>query len=157
MRARSQRAWLIGVAGLLLVGAATLVFSALGDNVAYSRSPTQVVTGTDISPGDRLRVGGLVGVDSIQHADDGEVSFEVTDGEHSVFVRYTGLTPDLFEEGQGIVAEGVYGADGWLEATRLLARHDESYMPKEAYEALKAAGGEAAVGASSYDAQGAGE
>lgn len=152
MRARSQRAWLIGVAGVLLVGAVALVMSALGDNASYSRTPTEVVTENIVKVGERIRIGGLVGVDSI--AQDGAlVKFEITDGEFGVNVVYDGLTPDLFEEGQGIVAEGVYQADGSVVASRLVARHDESYMPKEAYEALKAAGGEDAVKASTYKAK----
>ena len=150
MRARSQRAWLIGVAGLLSAGAAVLVFSALGDSVSYSRTPTQIITGTDVTVGDRVRIGGLVGVGSIERGPGALLKFVITDGNHDVRVTYDDLPPDLFDEGQGIVAEGVMGPDGALKATRLVARHDESYMPKEAYEALKEAGGEEAAKAAMY-------
>jgi len=150
MRARSQRAWLIAVAGVLLVGAVTLVMSALGDNASYSRTPTEIVTGNIVSIGERVRIGGLVGTDSVERGPGALIKFEITDGEYGVDVTYDDLPPDLFEEGQGIVAEGVYQPDGSLKATRLVARHDESYMPKEAYDALKAAGGEAAVEAAKY-------
>ncbi|MFC7290875.1 cytochrome c maturation protein CcmE [Hirschia litorea] len=150
MRARSQRAWLIAVAGVLLVGAVALVMSALGDNASYSRTPTEVMTGNIVSTGERVRIGGLVGVDSIKRGPNAIIKFAITDGTNDVFVTYDDLPPDLFEEGQGIVAEGIIQADGSLKATRLVARHDESYMPKEAYDALKAAGGETAVRASMY-------
>ena len=149
MRARSQRAWLIAVAGALLAGAAALVFSSLGDNLNYTRTPTEMVEGS-VSPGTRVRVGGLVGVDSIVRDQGSTTLFAITDGVYDVNVSYDGLTPDLFEEGQGIVAEGVVLADGSVSATRLVARHDENYMPKEAYDALKEAGGDAAEDASSY-------
>ncbi len=149
MRARSQRAWLIAVAGVLLIGAAVLVFSALGDTVAYSRSPTQVIE-DNVRAGSRLRVGGLVGVDSIRQ-EGVNLKFEITDGINDLRVTYDDIAPDLFDEGQGIVAEGVLGPDGVLKATRLVARHDENYMPKEAYDALKEAGGEAAVREAQYD------
>lgn len=151
MRARSQRAWLIAVAGVLLIGAVALVFSALGENVSYSRSPTQVVE-ESIRPGTRVRVGGLVGVDSIQR-NGINLAFDITDGMHDLRVRYDQIPPDLFDEGQGIVAEGVIAADGVLDASRLVARHDENYMPKEAYDALKEAGGEDAARAAMYGEQ----
>ncbi|ACT58965.1 cytochrome c maturation protein CcmE [Hirschia baltica] len=154
MRARSQRAWLIGVAGVLLVGAVALVMSALGDNASYSRTPTEIVTGNVVTVGERVRIGGLVGVDSIERGPGTLIKFEITDGEYGVNVAYDDLPPDLFEEGQGIVAEGIIQVDGSLQATRLVARHDESYMPKEAYDALKAAGGEAAAKAAQYNDEG---
>jgi cytochrome c-type biogenesis protein CcmE len=138
------------VSGALLAGAAALVVSSLGDNASYSRSPSEIVVGGEGKPGDRLRIGGLVGVDSISQLEGATIQFEITDGEHGVWVTYDDLTPDLFEEGQGIVAEGVLQSNGVLKASRLVARHDESYMPKEAYDALKAAGGDAAVDASTY-------
>ena len=150
MRARSQRAWLIGIAGILLTGAAWLVFTSLGSSLNYTRSPTQL-SEEGITPGTRVRIGGLVGVDSISQSG-AVISFAVTDGMNEVNVRYDGLPPDLFEEGQGIVAEGLVEADGSVTATRLVARHDENYMPKEAYDALKEAGGEDAVRAASYEA-----
>lgn len=149
MRARSQRAWLIAVAGVLLAGAAFLVFSSLGDNLNYVRTPTQMTEET-VSVGTRVRVGGLVGVDSIEHGQGSLLKFAITDGVNDVFVSYDGLTPDLFEEGQGMVAEGVVQPDGTVMASRLVARHDENYMPKEVYDSLKAAGGLEAESASTY-------
>ena len=149
MRARAQRAWLIGGAGVLLAGAAALVFFALGDTVSYSRTPSQIVK-DGVEAGTRLRIGGLVGVDSIKRGPGTLLSFDITDGVHDVSVRFSDIPPDLFEEGQGIVAEGVLEPDGVLAANRLVARHDENYMPKEAYEAIKAAGGKDAADAARY-------
>ena len=154
MRARSQRAWLIAIAGALLAGAAVLVFNSLGDNLNYTRTPTNMVQDS-VPAGTRVRVGGLVGVDSILNGEGAMVHFAITDGTYDVNVSYDGLPPDLFDEGQGIVAEGVVLPDGSVKASRLVARHDENYMPKEAYDALKDAGGEDAAHAAMYSREGA--
>ena len=140
MRLRKrQRLTLIGVAGLLLLGATALVLTALQDSVAFFISPSEVAAGA-YQPGQRFRLGGLVEAGSVaRDAVDATVRFSVTDQVRAVPVTYTGLLPDLFREGQGIVAEGTLRADGVFEATEVLAKHDENYMPPEAAEALKRA------------------
>ena len=140
MRLRKrQRLTLIGVAGLLLLGATALVLTALQDSMAFFISPSEVAAGA-YQPGQRFRLGGLVEAGSVERsAVDGSVRFAVTDQVHAVPVTFTGLLPDLFREGQGIVAEGRLRPDGVFEAAEVLAKHDESYMPPEAAEALKRA------------------
>jgi cytochrome c-type biogenesis protein CcmE len=93
-----------------------------------------------VKPGARIRVGGLVKEGSVQRGDNLAVRFEVTDGRSTVAVAYQGLLPDLFREGQGIVAEGALDATGTFRANSVLAKHDETYMPKEVAEALKKQG-----------------
>ena len=93
-----------------------------------------------MAPGQRIRLGGLVEDGTVQRGDGARVSFAVTDKEKSVKVVYTGLLPDLFREGQGIITEGAFGPDGVFVADSVLAKHDENYMPKEVAESLKAKG-----------------
>lgn len=93
-----------------------------------------------LAPGARLRLGGLVAEGSVQRSPDGSVSFGITDTSHQVEVVYLGILPNLFREGQGIVAEGILTSAGNLSAENVLAKHDENYMPKELVEALKAQG-----------------
>ena len=140
MRLRKrQRLTLIALAGLLLLGATALVLTALRDSMAFFISPSEVAAGA-YQPGQRFRLGGLVEAGSVaRDAVDATVRFSVTDQVSAVPVTYTGLLPDLFREGQGIVAEGTLRADGVFEATEVLAKHDENYMPPEAAEALKRA------------------
>ncbi len=140
MRLRKrQRLTLIALAGLLLAGATALVLAALGDNLAFFISPSEVAAGT-YKPGQRFRLGGLVEAGSVaRDPATGLVRFSVTDEVNAVPVTYGGLLPDLFREGQGIVAEGTLRPDGTFEATEVLAKHDESYMPPEAAEALRRA------------------
>jgi len=125
---------------VLLAGvasAALLAFLAIGENMLYFFSPSQVKAGE--APGGRkVRVGGLV-VDGSVRRDDLTVRFDLSDGAETVTVHYTGILPDLFREGQGIIAAGVIGADGALRADEVLAKHDENYMPPEVAEALEAA------------------
>ncbi|MEM9224253.1 MAG: cytochrome c maturation protein CcmE [Pseudomonadota bacterium] len=135
-----RRLTLIGLAGLALGGAAALVAYALGDKITYAPTPTELVSGNAHRPGARIRLGGLVETGSLVRGADGEVRFAVTDTKSRVPVRYVGLLPDLFREGQGVVAEGVLGDGGMLEADTVLARHDENYMPKEVVDSLKAQG-----------------
>lgn len=143
MRLRKrQRLTLIALAGLLLAGATGLVLTALGDNLAFFISPSEVAAGAH-QPGQRFRLGGLVQAGSVERdPSNGHVRFAVTDRVNAVPVTYGGLLPDLFREGQGIVAEGTLGPDGVFRATEVLAKHDESYMPPEAAEALKRAAAE---------------
>jgi cytochrome c-type biogenesis protein CcmE len=139
MRARSQRLWLIVVAGLLIAGATALAATAFRDAAAFFYAPSDIVGEGGAVPGTRARVGGLVEEGSITRGQGAEVRFRITDGVHAVPVTFDELLPDLFEEGQGVVAEGRFDASGLLVADRVLARHDENYMPKEAYEALRRA------------------
>jgi cytochrome c-type biogenesis protein CcmE len=129
--------------GLLLfmlgLGAATaLTLTALSSNIAYFRTPTEVVTGNypEKASGRAFRIGGLVEKGSLQHRDNGIV-FVVTDLKNTLTVRYAGIIPDLFREGQGVVAEGHITPDGVFAAQTLLAKHDEKYMPPEVARALK--------------------
>ncbi|MDX1610600.1 MAG: cytochrome c maturation protein CcmE [Halofilum sp. (in: g-proteobacteria)] len=129
--------------GLLVVGvgvAAALLLTAFRENLVYFYTPTDVAEGK--APLDRkFRVGGLVADDSVQRADASlRVRFVVTDTAANVPVVYSGVLPDLFREGQGIVADGRLNGDGEFVAERVLAKHDENYMPPEAAEALQRAG-----------------
>jgi cytochrome c-type biogenesis protein CcmE len=137
---KQQRLILLVVALLLLGGASALVLSALSDSVAFFVTPSDIATGK-VDADKRFRLGGLVVDGSVQRAaNDGVVRFRLTDQAHEVPVRYQGLLPDLFREGQGIVAQGVLGNDGVFTASEVLAKHDENYMPPEVAEALKQAG-----------------
>lgn len=139
MKAR-QRRWLWVLAGVLLVATAvTLVLRALNANVMFFYSPSQVQAGE--APRDAaFRLGGLVQEGSLQRSPDGmQVRFTVTDQVHHVPVSYAGMLPDLFKEGKGVVASGRLQADGRFQASDVLAKHDENYMPPEAAHALKSA------------------
>jgi cytochrome c-type biogenesis protein CcmE len=149
MRLRKrQRLVLVIVALVLLGGAGGLVLFALSDSVAFFVTPSDIATGR-VEADKRFRLGGLVVEGSVERQD-GTVQFRLTDQANEVPVRYRGILPDLFREGQGIVAQGVLGEDGVFAASEVLAKHDESYMPPEVAEALKQAGvwrqGEAAGG-----------
>lgn len=139
---KAKRGRLFAVlAGLLcLAGAVALVLTALEDNIVFFYSPTDVA---DKQPpaGRRLRIGGLVREGSVSRLDDGvTVAFQVTDMNKDLKVLYKGVLPDLFREGQGVVAEGVVNAEGIFLASDVLAKHDENYMPAEVTEALKKSG-----------------
>ena len=139
MTRRRRRLTLIGVAGAVLLVAAGLVLYALSDRIVFFNSPTDVVA-KQLPAGTRIRLGGLVAEGSLAKEADGHVRFDVTDGQTSVAVTYQGILPDLFREGQGVVAEGVIGADFSFAADTVLAKHDERYMPREVVDALKASG-----------------
>jgi cytochrome c-type biogenesis protein CcmE len=140
MTPRQTRMAFVGVvlAGVAL--AAALVISAIGENMLYFFSPSQVKAG-QAPTGRTLRVGGLVSPGSVSRGGDGNltVSFDLTDQAQTIPVRYTGILPDLFREGQGIVAMGSLDANGVFQADEVLAKHDEKYMPPEVAEALKMA------------------
>jgi len=139
MTRRKRRLILIG-SGLGVLGvAALLVLSALKDSIVFFNSPTEVVE-KRVAPGTRIRIGGLVKEGSIARGDKLAVRFAVTDGNREIMVAYTGLLPDLFREGQGVVAEGALDASGLFRADTVLAKHDEAYMPKEVADALKRQG-----------------
>lgn len=136
---KQQRLALVLLALLLIGGAAGLVLAALEDKVAFFVSPSDVAS-QRLDSGKRFRIGGLVVDGSIRRESDGSVRFALTDSANEVEVLYKGLLPDLFRDGQGVVAQGTLRADGRFEAAEVLAKHDENYMPKEVADALKAAG-----------------
>ena len=138
---RKRRRLFFVLSGLIALGlAATLILSALEENLVFFYSPSDLQTKT-VQMKERIRIGGLVEEGSVKKSKTGlEVTFRVTDFKHSTAVRYRGLLPDLFREGQGIVAEGSLREDGVFEASRVLAKHDENYMPQEVADALKRAG-----------------
>jgi len=137
MKPRTKRAALI-VGGLAVLGAATtLVLNAFNSNLVFFFSPTQVFANE--APRDRsFRIGGLVEEGSLLREPQGlTIRFAVTDRAQKIPVTYTGLLPDLFKEGKGVVAQGKLGTDGVFRADQVLAKHDENYMAPEAAEALK--------------------
>jgi cytochrome c-type biogenesis protein CcmE len=125
---KKRRLTLIAAAGAVLVLSATLVLFALRDQIVFFYSPTEIAE-IAIEPGTRLRIGGLVVEGSIDRDSAGSVKFAVTDTVNTIEVVYDNQLPDLFREGQGIVAEGVLTATGLVTATNVLAKHDENYMP----------------------------
>jgi cytochrome c-type biogenesis protein CcmE len=127
--------------------ATALGISAIGENMLYFFSPTQIQAG-EAPPGRTLRVGGLVVEGSVQRKIGNlNMQFDLTDQSHTISVRFSGILPDLFREGQGIVAMGTMDENGIFQAEEVLAKHDENYMPPEVAEALKIAaqGGKAPV------------
>ena len=137
LKARHKRLGLVLV-GLVILGAATaLVLNALEGNLSYFFSPTEVVGGE--APKDHVfRLGGMVQKDSVKRAEgDLTVNFVVSDMHKTVNVAYSGILPDLFEEGQGVIAQGKLGSDGTFVADEVLAKHDENYMPPEVADAMK--------------------
>jgi cytochrome c-type biogenesis protein CcmE len=139
MTRKQRRLALIGSGLAVLAVAAALVLSALKDSIVFFNSPSDVVE-KNIQPGARIRLGGLVQPGSLKRGDNLIVRFEVTDGNRAVPVTYTGILPDLFREGQGVVAEGALEPGGLFRADTVLAKHDENYMPKEVADALKKQG-----------------
>lgn len=129
---------MIAAAGAVLVLAMTLTFAGLRDSVVYFVAPSEL--SEKAQPGQRLRLGGLVVEGTVRRGEDGAMRFSVTDGAVAVEVRYQGDLPDLFREGQGVVAEGTWSPGQAFEASRVLAKHDETYMPREVAEALKQRG-----------------
>jgi cytochrome c-type biogenesis protein CcmE len=127
-----------GSVGVLAV-AVGLVLYAMSGSIVFFNSPTDIVE-KHPAPSTRIRLGGLVKPGSLERGADLRVKFEVTDGKSDVPVRYQGVVPDLFREGQGVVAEGTLARDGTFDADTVLAKHDERYMPKEVVDALKKSG-----------------
>jgi cytochrome c-type biogenesis protein CcmE len=125
-------------AGLAALGiASALVLNAFRSNLVFFFTPSQIAA-NEAPVGRGLRIGGLVETGSIRR-EGIKVHFTVTDTAHSIPVLYTGILPDLFKEGKGVVAQGELGSDGVFQASEVLAKHDENYMPPEAAEALKRA------------------
>jgi cytochrome c-type biogenesis protein CcmE len=138
---RKRRRLLALIVGLGLLGAASaMVLAAFNDNLVFFYSPSDLAAKA-IPAGRRIRIGGLVEQQSLaREADSHAVSFRVTDGRTVIAVVYDGVLPDLFREGQGVVAEGRRRGDSVFVATSVLAKHDEKYMPREVADALKKAG-----------------
>jgi cytochrome c-type biogenesis protein CcmE len=135
---KKRRLYFVVLGMLALAAAAALTLTAFQDNLVFFYSPSDIKE-KGVEEGRRFRVGGLVEEGSVVR--NGEaVAFVVTDLVNSVPVTFTGILPDLFREGQGVVAEGALESDGTFQASNVLAKHDEKYMPPEVAEALKASG-----------------
>jgi cytochrome c-type biogenesis protein CcmE len=137
---RKQRRIVLIASGLgVLLVAVLLVLSALKDSIVFFNTPTDVAE-KHVAPGARIRLGGLVAAGSVTKGDALSVRFEVTDGNRTIPVTFQGILPDLFREGQGVVAEGALDSSGVFKADNVLAKHDERYMPKDVADALKKQG-----------------
>lgn len=136
-RKQKRLAIILGLGAVLAV-ALGLILTALKDQIVFFRSPTDVVTGK-VRSGESFRLGGLVETGTLQREDGQKVRFIVTDGPSRVSVNFTGLLPDLFREGQGVVAEGKLDGATFVAST-VLAKHDENYMPREVKDALEKQG-----------------
>ncbi|HEX5211856.1 MAG TPA: cytochrome c maturation protein CcmE [Pseudolabrys sp.] len=139
MTRKQRRLVLIGGSIGALALALGLVLNALSGSIVFFNSPTDIKE-KQIAAGTRVRIGGLVKDGSVQRGDKLRIRFEVTDGKNDVPVKFQGIVPDLFREGQGVVAEGKLEPGGILDADTVLAKHDERYMPKEVVDALKKSG-----------------
>ena len=139
MKRKTKRLVMIGSILVVIGAAAGLTLTALSSSVAFFNSPSDIVANNP-APSQRIRLGGLVEKGSVKRDGSQHVSFSVTDTLKSVPVTYTGILPDLFREGQGVVTEGSLGPDKVFLADTVLAKHDENYMPKEVVDDLKARG-----------------
>jgi cytochrome c-type biogenesis protein CcmE len=137
---RKQKRLSIILGGLAILGVAMgLVLYALRDTIVFFYTPSEVVE-KNVGPGQRLRLGGIVEKDSVKKGEGTRVTFVVTDTLKAMSVTFDGQLPDLFREGQGVVAEGVTQPDGSFLADTVLAKHDEKYMPKDLADKLKEKG-----------------
>lgn len=130
MKLKHRRLVFVAIGMVLLAGAAALILNAARDTLVFFYSPSELAA-KEPPPARAFRLGGLVEDGSLARGDDGLISFTVTDLEDEIAVVYRGILPDLFREGQGVVATGTLGPDGVFVATEVLAKHDETYMPKE--------------------------
>ncbi len=135
---KQRRIQLIAVAVVALIGSTALIGYGMRDGINFFRAPSQVIAEPP-APNETFRIGGLVEEGTLIRGQGEQISFSVTDGGASVAVVYTGVLPDLFGENEGMVGTGNY-VNGVFQATEILARHDETYMPKEVVDALKAQG-----------------
>jgi cytochrome c-type biogenesis protein CcmE len=138
MKRKHKRLTFVFVALILLTLATSLVLIAFEDNIVFFYSPTEILTKTE-EPTQRIRLGGLVKDGSIKKSSSNEITFLVTDNKNTIEVKFYGILPDLFREGQGIVAEGKLN-NGTFFAEEVLAKHDENYMPPEVAAAIKKSG-----------------
>jgi cytochrome c-type biogenesis protein CcmE len=139
MTRKRRRLVLIGCGLGVLAVAVGLMLNAFRDSIVFFNSPSDVVD-KRIAPGTHIRLGGLVKTGSLVRGDNLTIRFAVTDGSRDIMVAYQGVLPDLFREGQGVVAEGLFEGSGVFAADTILAKHDETYMPKEVADALKKSG-----------------
>ena len=139
MTRKQRRLILIGSSLGVLAIAVGLVLSSLRDSIVFFNSPTDIAD-NKAAPGKRVRLGGMVKMGSLERGDNLQIRFEVTDGNKDIPVNYRGIVPDLFREGQGVIAEGALDPTGVFRADTVLAKHDETYMPKEVADALKKQG-----------------
>jgi cytochrome c-type biogenesis protein CcmE len=138
MTRKRRRLYMVLAGMVLLSGAVALVLAALDENLSYFYDPSNIA---EAPPGRPIRLGGLVEEGSVERQADGlTVTFRVTDLANSIDVTYKGLLPDLFREGQGVITEGTLGPDDVFVAREVLAKHDETYMPREVADALKKSG-----------------
>lgn len=135
---KKRRVQIVAIAAVALIVSTALIGYALRDGINFFRSPSQVIAGPP-PPTEVFRIGGLVEEGSLVRGDGEVIRFNVTDGGAAVPVTFTGVLPDLFEENQGMVGTGTY-VDGVFNATEILAKHDEDYMPKEVIDSLKEQG-----------------
>jgi cytochrome c-type biogenesis protein CcmE len=139
MTRKQRRLTMIGT-GLVVLGlAVALVLNALRDSIVFFNSPSDVIE-KQMTAGTRIRLGGMVKDGSLVRGDNLQIRFEVTDGANDIAVSYQGIVPDLFREGQGVVAEGRIEPGHTFRADSILAKHDENYMPREVADALKKTG-----------------
>ncbi|MFK7866366.1 MAG: cytochrome c maturation protein CcmE [Alphaproteobacteria bacterium] len=137
---RKMRIKLLAAGGLLLTLAVGLILLAFQESIVFFHGPSDIMAGK-VETDRNFRLGGLVAMDSVKRADqNGVIEFAIEDGVHTVAVQFQGLLPDLFREGQGVVALGSLNSNGQFIAQEVLAKHDETYMPAEAVEAMKRAG-----------------
>jgi cytochrome c-type biogenesis protein CcmE len=139
MTRKGRRLVLIGGGLGVLAVAVALMLNAFRSSIVFFNSPSEVAE-KHITAGTRIRLGGLVKAGSLVRGDNMRIRFDVTDGSREVAVAYQGVLPDLFREGQGVVAEGALDGSGVFAADTILAKHDETYMPKEVADALKKSG-----------------
>ncbi len=139
MTRKRRRLVLIGGGLGVLAIAVALMLNAFRDSIVFFNSPSDVAE-RHIASGTRIRLGGLVKTGSLVRTDNLKIRFDVTDGGREIPVVYQGVLPDLFREGQGVVAEGALDGSGVFNADTILAKHDETYMPKEVADALKKSG-----------------
>ncbi|HEY1746666.1 MAG TPA: cytochrome c maturation protein CcmE [Xanthobacteraceae bacterium] len=139
MTRKQRRLVLIGSGLGVLAIAVALMLNAFRDSIVFFNSPSDIEA-KHIAAGTRIRLGGLVKNGSLLHGNNLKIRFTVTDGSNEVPVAYQGVLPDLFREGQGVVAEGALDGAGLFNADTILAKHDETYMPKEVADALKKSG-----------------
>lgn len=131
MRARTRRLGIVAFASVLLLAAAGLAFVALRQSANLFYTPTDLAARGGPQPGLQGKVGGFVEVGSLIYSEGTSFTFRVVDGAHHIDVEFDGIAPALFQEGAGVVADGAFNADGRFVATRLLAKHDEKYVPRE--------------------------
>jgi cytochrome c-type biogenesis protein CcmE len=139
MKAKHQRLIFIGFSVVFLCVASLLVLRAFSQNLVFFYSPSDI-SAKPPSIGQTIRIGGLVEKSSVKHGIGDELHFIITDGKSNLPVDYKGMLPALFREGQGAVAEGSLSENGRFNASRILTKHDENYMPREVVDALKKSG-----------------